>query len=198
MLTENETIGAARGRRNNRLERQARMDHTQTPTADTNSNAAAMEGLDRGARRLRNESRFSWQPLGGSVNLGTASTASTTSRSSRQVKAKETASLAGSPGDKGAASAASRKPREKRAPKKVSGIFGIPVGWSAEDYDYDDSEDETYTPPLPRNSYPARGAGARSTRCCSSRKPMGIHAIVGWWHSLQRSTILSPSFGSTS
>lgn len=174
MLTENETIGAARGRRKMRAERRDRTDDRHIPTANTSS--AGVEELGRGARRPRDESRLSWQPPGGSGNLNfgaaaaAASPTSTNSRCSLRGKAKKSTSLIGSRGEKGAASASSRKPREKRAAKKVPGIFGIPVGWSAEDFDYDDSEDETYAPPLSRNSSSAAGAGAPPTRCCSRRK----------------------------
>lgn len=210
MFTEVETIGATRGRRTNRLERRTRTDDRHAPTADNSS--GAVEELDGGARPPRIESRLSWQPSGGSANLGTAaatashaSPTSTTSRGSRQGKGNKRASLAGSRGEKGAASAASRKPREKRAPKKVPGIFGIPVGWSAEDFDYDDSEDENYTPSedenftplLPRNSGSARDASAPSIRCCSPRETVGILSLTTGTR-FKGSTSFLPPFDSTS
>ena len=171
MLTENEAIGAARERRNERPERRDRTDDRQTRSAPTESGGVEEPG--RGMRRPRDESRLSWQPPDGSINLGNAAAAasptSTDSRGSLRGNAKKHSSP-GSRGEKGATSAPSRKPREKRPSKKVPRNFGIPVGWSAEDFDYDDSEDETYTPPLPRNSSSAGGAGAPPTRCYSRRK----------------------------
>eukprot|EP00752_Nemacystus_decipiens_P009419 g8422.t1 len=161
---ENETIGAARERKKTSPEGQGRTDGTHTPTEDTRS--GGVEELGRGARRPRDESSLSWQTPGGSVNLGTAAPAtSTTSRGSLKGKSKKITSLAGSREEKGASSAApSRKQRESRASKKGPGTFGIRVGWSAEDFDYDDSEDETYIPPLSRNASSAGGGGAPHTR----------------------------------
>lgn len=167
VFPENETIGAARGRR--------RDNGRQT----TDAIGGEVEELDvGGVRRARNESRLSLQSSGGSANRTTAATASPTgtiSRGRRQGKSKKVTSLAGSGGEKGAASAASapvghstRKRSDlERASKNARGIFGVPVGWNAEDCDYDDSEDETYAPPLPVNPCSAGGAGARPTRCGS-------------------------------
>lgn len=74
--------------------------------------------------------------------------------------------------------------RSKSVPKKVAGIFGIPVAWNVEDCDYDDSEDETYAPATSRDSSVAGGAaaggggsGAPATRYLRPRKtahPLGI------------------------
>lgn len=158
--TENETIGAARGRRNKRLERRDQTD-------DKRTTSGAVEELGRGVHRPRNESRLSWQSSGGSLDRGSAAATATTSRGSPQAKVKNT-TCAGSRGDKGAASVP-RKPRGRRAQKKVAKNFGIPVGWSAEDFDYDDSGDETYAPPLSRNSCSTGRAGSPSTRCCLPR-----------------------------
>lgn len=55
--------------------------------------------------------------------------------------------------------------------KKVPGILGVPVGWNAEDCDYDDSEDETYTPGISRNSSVADpGAGAPAIRYLTTQR----------------------------
>eukprot|EP00904_Undaria_pinnatifida_P012647 jgi/Undpi1/8512/HiC_scaffold_25.g10979.m1 len=57
---------------------------------------------------------------------------------------------------------------------KVPGIFGIPVGWNAEDCDYDDSEDETFAPPISNRSSgsPTAVNGAMKTRAVAE-------AVVG-------------------
>lgn len=54
--------------------------------------------------------------------------------------------------NRGERSATTKKEKKLSQRKKVRGIFGVPVTWNAEDCDYDDSEDETYPPPIRSNS----------------------------------------------
>lgn len=175
MLTEDEAIGAASARRSNGFERPGRTDERDISTADSSNDA--LEELGRGLRRPRNQRRVSWQLSGGDGSRGaaaaTASPTSATSCDGPHKEAKNT-SPAGRRCKKGTASAASatmchsaRTRTKKQAPKKVPGIFGIPVAWNVDDFDYDDSEDETYAPTLPSSS---GSAGAPSTRCRLPRK----------------------------
>ncbi|CAM9481675.1 unnamed protein product [Pylaiella littoralis] len=81
--------------------------------------------------------------------------------------------------------------RSKSGPQKVLGIFGIPVAWNVKDCTYDDSEDETYAPPISRNSSVA-GAGAGSapaTRFTTAESVATRTAVVYGWFLADMRTI---------
>ena len=64
--------------------------------------------------------------------------------SSKRCGKQSTGTAATQPMKRVKEASSSSKSAKKNRPKKVLGIFGIPVDWNVGDCDYDDSEDESY------------------------------------------------------
>ncbi|CAM9142664.1 unnamed protein product, partial [Ectocarpus sp. 6 AP-2014] len=137
---------------NGRSGRPARFSATRLPrnAAQSSSRSSAKSSQNSSSGAVTTKKGKSRCRSGGGAAAGVAGS-SAASKSSR------------SENDDGTRGAGERC-KKRKSPRKVPGIFGIPVAWNVEDCDYEDSEDESYTQQSEGSGPPTDGATASAAK----------------------------------